>query len=142
MKKLIILLVLFFTVFSVQSQSFKGKGDNKIDVGFEVYGNGNGIKATYDYGLSDLFSIGAGASFYFSNDENDYFIYARTNLHLGILMDLPQPFDIYPGFEIGYLSSNDIGLSGYLGLKYFFTDKIGVFAEIGNNGAIGLSLNL
>lgn len=142
MKKLIILLVLFFFVFSVQSQSFKGKGDNKIDVGFDVYGNGNGIKATYDYGLSDLFSIGAGASFYFSNDVNDYFVYARTNLHLGILLDLPRSLDIYPGFEIGYLSSNDIGLSGYVGLRYFFTDKIGVFAEIGNNGTIGLSLNL
>jgi hypothetical protein len=142
MKNLVFVLVLCLAVSHMQSQSFEGKGDAKVNIGFDVYGNGNGIKAAFDYGLSDLFSVGAGASFYFSNDENDYFLYLRTNVHLGIVMDLPPKFDIYPGAEIGYLSSNDIGLSGYLGLRYFFTDKIGIFTEIGNNGAIGLSINI
>ncbi|MCK5676966.1 MAG: hypothetical protein KAH72_00620 [Flavobacteriaceae bacterium] len=136
-------MAIFFLFFAIntQAQSYDGKGDIKLSVGFDLYGNGNGIKTTFDYGLCDLFSIGVGASFYLSNDENDYFVYGRTNIHLGMLLDFPSQLDIYPGIEIGYLSSNDIGFTGYLGVRYFFTKKIGVFAEIGNNGAIGLSID-
>ncbi len=55
--------------------SYYGKGDSKINVGYNIYGYGNGIKATYSYGLSELFSLGAGATYYFNNDTNDYFSY-------------------------------------------------------------------
>lgn len=142
MKNLSMAIFLFLFAICTQAQSYKGKGDNKINVGYELYGIGNGIKATYDFGLSELFSIGAGASFYLNNNEEDYFIYARTNFHLGDLLDLPSQLDIYPGVELGYLSSKNIGISGYAGIRYFFTKKIGIFAEIGNNGTIGLSVNL
>ena len=40
------------------------------------------------------------------------------------------------------LSGNDIGFDAFIGAKYFFTDKIGVYAEIDRNGSIGLSVNL
>ena len=142
MKNLIIAFFLCIPIALIQSQSFEGKGDSKVSIGYDFYGYGNGVKVAYDYGLNNLFSIGAGSSFYLNNDENDFFIYARSNVHLGILMDLPCKFDIYPGVELGYLSRGDIGISGYLGLKYFITEKIGVYAEIGSNGSIGLSANL
>jgi len=142
MKNLIITLILCVAVVSVQSQSFEGKGDSKLNLGFDFYGYGYGIKVTYDYGLGDVISIGAGSSFYLNNDENDYYLYFRSNVHLGILLDLPSQFDIYPGIELGYLSRSDIGLSAYIGLKYFFSDKIGIFAEIGTIGALGMSINL
>lgn len=142
MKNLILTFIFCISIANIQSQSFEGKGDIKINIGYELYGYGNGIKATFDYGLGRIMSIGIGSSFYFNNDENDYFIYARSNVHLGILLDLPCKFDIYPGIEIGYLSGGEIGLSGYLGLKYFISNKVGVFTEIGNNGSLGLSLNI
>ena len=123
-------------------QSFDGKSDQKINIGYEAYGFGNGIKATYDYGLGKLFSLGAGASVYFNDGENDYYIFARSQVHLGIAFDLPCAFDIYPGLELGYLSSEKIGVSGYLGFRYFITKKVGVFAEIGNNGSVGVSFNV
>jgi hypothetical protein len=142
MKKYIITLCILMGTLSVNSQSFDGKGDRMINLGYEAYGYGEGIKATFDYGLSDLFSIGAGASTYFNDGENDYFIYARSNIHLGIVFDLPCKLDIYPGVELGYLSSEKIGISGYVGFRYLFTKKFGLFAEVGNNGAIGLSFNV
>jgi len=142
MKNLIITFILCVSIAHVQSQSFEGKGDSKANIGFDFYGYGYGVKVTYDYGLSDVISIGAGSSFYLNNDENDYYLYFRSNVHLGILLDLPSQFDIYPGIELGYLSRSDIGLSAYLGLKYFFSDKIGIFAEIGTIGALGMSINI
>lgn len=142
MKKYMITLCILMGTLSAYSQSYDGKGDKMINLGYEVYGYGEGIKATFDYGLSDLFSIGAGASAFFDNEENDYFIYARSNIHLGIVFDLPCKFDIYPGMELGYLSSEKIGISGYVGFRYLITKKFGLFAEVGSNGAIGLSFNV
>lgn len=142
MKNSMIIFTLFILSISINAQSYDCMGDQKFNIGYDFYGYGSGVKATYDYGLGSLFSIGAGVSYYFNNDENDYFLYGRTNFHLADLLDLPRQLDIYPGVEIGYLSSNDIGISGYVGLRYFFSKRLGVFAEIGTNGAIGLSIDL
>ena len=139
LKILPIILVLSLTSFA---QSFDGKGDTKINLGYDVYGHGNGIKGTFDMGLCELFSVGAGAAYYFNNDENDYYLFARTAIHFGLLFDFPEQLDLYPGINLGYLSGNDIGFSGYLGIRYFFTKNIGVYAEIGNTGSIGLSISL
>jgi hypothetical protein len=138
----ILIGAIFFLLFAniTQAQSYDGKGDSKINVGYNIYGYGNGIKATYGYGLNDAFSLGAGATFYFNGDVNDYFLYARASFHLGPLMDLPPKLDIYPGIELGYLSSKNIGLAGFLGVRYFFNDRIGVYAELGSYGAIGISV--
>jgi len=142
MKKFVITLGILLGTISVYSQSYDGKGDRMINLGYEAYGYGEGVKGTFDYGLNKLFSIGGGASVYFNDEENEYYIYARTNLHLGIVFDLPCKLDIYPGLAIGYLSSEKVGISGYVGIRYLFTEKIGLFAEIGNNGAIGISINV
>ncbi len=142
MKKCILTIVFACIFVSVNAQSYTGARDSKLNVGFEAYGHGSGIKATYDYGIDKLFSVGIGASFFLSNDRDDYFIYARTGVHLGEVLDLPTQLDIYPGVDLGYLSSGNVGINGYLGARYFFTKKIGIFAEIGNSGSIGLSIVL
>ena len=142
MKKLLITLFILLGAVSMKAQSYDGKGDSKINVGYEAYGFGTGIRATYDYGLTDLFSIGAGASAYFNDDENDYFIFARTQVHLGIAFDMSSKFDMYPGIEIGYLSSEKIGVGGYIGFRYYITKKMGLFAELGNNGSVGITFNV
>ncbi len=142
MKNLLITLCFLLGVLFSYGQSFDGKGDQKINIGYEAYGFGTGVKATYDYGLGKLFSLGAGASVYFNDGENDYYIYARSQVHLGIAFDFPCQLDLYPGIELGYLSSEKIGVSGYLGIRYFITKKMGIFAEIGNNGSVGLTFNV
>lgn len=134
-------VILLFSMTSF-AQSYDGNGDTKINLGYDIYGRGNGVKATFDLGLGELFSIGAGATYYIDDDVNDYYLFARTAIHFGLILDFPEQLDIYPGVNLGYLSSNDIGLTGYLGIRYFFSDKIGIFAEIGNTGTIGVSISL
>jgi hypothetical protein len=40
-------------------------GDQKLQVGLNGWGNGTGVTATYDYGVSKIISLGAGANLYF-----------------------------------------------------------------------------
>jgi hypothetical protein len=47
--------------------------------------------------------------------------------------------DIYPGVDVGVLGK-DFGIGAHIGARYFFTNRIGVFAEVGNNGSLGVSL--
>jgi hypothetical protein len=140
MKNVLIIISLFVISVTGFTQSYDGKSDQKINVGYEFYGQGSGIKATYDYGLSNLFSVGAGFSYFLDNGENDYFIFLRTSMHFGDLFDLPPQLDIYPGAELGYLSRSDIAINGFVGIRYFLTKKIGIYTEIGSTGSAGISL--
>jgi len=53
---------------------------------------------------------------------------------------LPEKLDIYPGINLGAVG-RDFGIGAHIGARYFFTDKVGAFAEIGNNGSLGVSFN-
>ncbi len=131
---------------AANAQAWTGKGDQKINLGLSAWGYGTGIAATYDYGLNKLISVGAGANAYFDNykdndKDNRVFIFGRLNFHLQDALDLPSKWDIYPGVDVGVLG-RDFGIGAHIGAKYFFTEKFGVFAEVGNNGSLGVSFNL
>lgn len=144
MKKMILAMMLFAGIFA-NAQAYTGKGDQKVNLGLNAWGYGTGITATYDYGLSDVISIGAGGNAYFdnyrdNNKDNRVFIFGRLNFHLREALDLPEQLDIYPGVDLGVLG-RDFGIGAHIGARYFFTDKVGVFAEVGNNGSLGVSFN-
>ncbi|MDC8105861.1 DUF6646 family protein [Chryseobacterium sp. PTM-20240506] len=146
MKKLVFILAVFFFGTAVNAQAWTGKGDQKVQLGFSAWGYGTGITGTYDYGLNKLISVGAGLNGYFSgykNNDNDnkVFIFGRLNFHLKEALQLPEKLDIYPGVDLGVLGK-DFGIGAHIGARYFFTERIGVFAEVGNNGSLGVSLNL
>ena len=128
------------------AQAWTGKGDQKINAGLSAWGYGTGITGTYDYGLNKLISVGAGLNIYFdnykdNNDKNRAFVFGRINFHLKDALQLPEKLDIYPGADVGVVGSN-FGLGAHIGARYFFTERIGVFAEVGNNGSLGVSINL
>lgn len=144
MKKLVLMLMLFIGA-AVNAQAYTGKGDQKVNLGFNVWGYGTGVTATYDYGLNQLISIGAGGNAYFdnyrdNNKDNRVFIFGRVNFHLKEALELPEQLDIYPGVDLGVLG-RDFGIGAHIGARYFFTDKFGVFAEVGNNGSLGISFS-
>ncbi|MEN4762132.1 DUF6646 family protein [Chryseobacterium sp. C39-AII1] len=146
MKKLFFMLMMVFLGTAANAQAWTGKGDQKINLGLSAWGYGTGIAATYDYGLNKLISVGAGANAYFDNykdndKDNRVFIFGRLNFHLQDALDLPSKWDIYPGVDVGILG-RDFGIGAHIGAKYFFTEKFGVFAEVGNNGSLGVSFNL
>lgn len=144
MKKLVLMLMLFMGA-AVSAQAYTGKGDQKVNLGLNAWGYGTGITATYDYGLNQLISVGAGGNAYFdnykdNNKDNRVFIFGRVNFHLKEALQLPEQLDIYPGVDLGVLG-RDFGIGAHIGARYFFTDNIGVFAEVGNNGSLGVSFN-
>ena len=137
-------MMLFFAGIATNAQAYTGKGDQKVNAGLNAWGYGTGIAATYDYGLNKLISVGAGGNIYFDNyrdnKDNRVFVFGRVNFHLRETLDLPQQLDIYPGVDLGVLG-RDFGIGAHVGARYFFTDSIGVFAEVGNNGSLGVSFN-
>lgn len=138
-------MVLFFAGIATNAQAYTGKGDQKVNAGLNAWGYGTGIAATYDYGLNKLISVGAGGNIYFdnyrdNNKDNRVFVFGRVNFHLRETLDLPQQLDIYPSVDLGVLG-RDFGIGAHIGARYFFTDSIGVFAEVGNNGSLGVSFN-
>lgn len=146
MKKLVFMFMLIFWGTTANAQAWTGKGDQKVQLGLNAWGYGTGVTGTYDYGLNKLISVGAGMNAYFggykNNDkDNRVFIFGRLNFHLREALDLPEKLDIYPGVNVGVLGK-DFGIGAHIGARYFFTEKIGVFAEVGNNGSLGVSINL
>ncbi|MCF2221108.1 hypothetical protein QX233_17395 [Chryseobacterium gambrini] len=146
MKKLFFMFVLILTGTFANAQAWTGKGDQKINAGLSAWGYGTGITGTYDYGLNKLISVGAGLNIYFDNyknndDKNRAFVFGRINFHLKDALQLPEKLDIYPGADVGVVG-NSFGLGAHIGARYFFTERIGVFAEVGNNGSLGVSINL
>ncbi|ASW75466.1 hypothetical protein IQ37_02810 [Chryseobacterium piperi] len=146
MKKLVFMFMVVFFGTAVNAQAWTGKGDQKVQLGFSAWGYGTGITGTYDYGLNKLISVGAGLNGYFSgyknnNNDNKVFIFGRLNFHLKEALQLPEKLDIYPGVDLGVVGK-DFGIGAHIGARYFFTERIGVFAEVGNNGSLGVSVNL
>ena len=146
MKKLLIVCTLLLFGGSAFSQAWNGNGDQKVQAGLVAWGYGTGISGTYDYGLGNLVSVGAGVNFYFSNykdndNKNRAFAFGRVNAHLQEPLSLPQQWDIYPGIDLGVVG-RDFGLGAHIGARYFFTDKFGAFVELGSHGTIGVSINL
>ncbi|MDR1877813.1 MAG: hypothetical protein LBQ84_09345 [Flavobacteriaceae bacterium] len=123
------------------AQTFKGTNDQKVQLGLNVFGYGTGVTGSYDYGLMDWLSIGGGGDFYWSYDDDKFFVYGRVNFHLGDVIGLPLNMDIYPGLNIG-ARTEGFGMTAHLGYRYFFNDRVGAFVEVGNQGALGFSINL
>lgn len=146
MKKILVAAtMLLFSQFAF-AQAWQGNGDQKVQIGVSAWGNGTGITGTYDYGLGNIISVGAGANVYFSgykeqDKNNNFFIFGRLNAHLQNVLNLDNQWDIYPGLDLGVIG-NTFGLGAHIGARYFFNDKFGAFVELGNNGSIGVSINL
>ncbi|WP_234109682.1 MULTISPECIES: DUF6646 family protein [Chryseobacterium] len=147
MKKLVFACAMLFLGQSAFAQAWNGKGDQKIQVGFNGWGYGTGITATYDYGLGSIVSLGAGANFFFnhSNDKyanDDFGVFGRVNFHLQEPLGMPERWDIYPGIDLGLLGKSGTYFGAHLGVRYFFNNNVGIYGEFGNNGSLGVSFNL
>ncbi|SDR79751.1 hypothetical protein SAMN04515667_0695 [Formosa sp. Hel1_31_208] len=130
MKKLLILIALV-SVSLLNAQAYKGKGDQKFQVGANLQDEATGITVTYDYGLGENISVGISSSYALGIDDRldadfgDRFdIKARFNANLGNVLNIDENFDFYPGLS---LSLKNFG--GHLGARYFFSDGFGIFTE-------------
>jgi len=110
MKKVITLLLLC-TVGLVNAQAFKGNGDVKGQVGFNIQDGGTGIFISSDFGIGENMSLGLTSNYLLSVNsnalgENPSFgdridLKARFNANLGSVMQLDPKMDVYPGLDLG-----------------------------------------
>jgi hypothetical protein len=143
MKRLFFGLILACSSTILSAQAWEGAGDQKLQFGLQGSGNGHGLRATYDYGIHEMFSVGAGADLFLlnRNGSSPVFIYGRANFHLSSIIEgLPREWDIYPGANLGIIGDT-FGFGIHAGVRYFFSPNMGVYGEFGNRNSLGLSLN-
>lgn len=130
-----ILAILFCIIATVTfSQAYKGKGDQKGQVGLSIQKFGTGLNLTYDVGLGENMSYGISGVYLLNTDADGYKlqfqdrldIKARFNANIGNVLKLPENVDVYPGLNIGLRN-----FGAHLGVRYFFTDGFGIFSEAG-----------
>ncbi len=129
--KNLFLFVALISFSMVNAQAFKGKGDQKFQVGLNLQDEATGINVSYDYGLGENISIGVSSTYALGIDDRldadfgDRFdIKGRFNANLGNVINIDENFDLYPGLNI---SLKNFG--GHVGARYFFTDGFGIFTE-------------
>jgi outer membrane protein G len=157
MKKIIFITMLAFAGF-VNAQAYKGKGDIKGQVGLNVQKGGTGITVSSDFGIGENMSYGFTTTYLlnakgYDFDETAFLIAnpsfdpiingtlpgdskakfedrfdlkARFNANLGNVFKLDSKMDIYPGLDLGLRN-----FGAHIGLRYFFTDGFGLYAEAG-----------
>lgn len=138
MKKVLITACLAFGLFS-NAQSYKGKGDIKMQIGALIQNGGTGIVVSNDYGIGENMSFGFVASYMLNaegvtiadvnykpefSDRADAKV--RFNANIGNVLGLEDNMDVYPGLNLG---TRNFG--AHLGFRYFFTDGFGVYSEAG-----------
>lgn len=139
---------------NTQAQAFQ-KGTKNLNVGLGL-GYGIGLNASVDVGVHELISIGAIGGY---NSRNYAFgdfrissigLGVRGAVHLGKFVNEAigvddNKFDPYVGVMAGYRmvryndsyssfysgNSSYIMGGGYAGTRYYFKEKLGVYAEIG-----------
>lgn len=117
---------------------------------FTTFGAGFGLPfgAGVEYGITDLEtgSIGLGGDFGISSGSGVTMTTfgARGSYYFNDLFDVENPdLDIYSGLGLYYRNFSVSGMSGnwgtgvyaafHAGVRYYFADNIGGFAEVGNN---------
>ncbi len=139
MKNLILLFALVSVSF-VNAQAYKGKGDNKFQVGANIQDGGTGLNVSYDFGAGENISFGISSTYLLGVDDalqnnaidgldvdfiDRFDVRARFNANLGNVINVDENFDVYPGLSLGLKN-----FGGHLGARYFFTDGFGVYTEL------------
>jgi len=138
--------VLVLSVSLYNAQVWMGEGDQKIQSGINLWGRGSfGFRASYDYGISKVVSIGGGIGVYSQgkmsgDNKTTLSVYARANYHLNEELELSDRFGVYPGISLGIFGKS-LDFGAHIGLRYFLTPHIGVFTELGNRGLAGITIN-
>jgi len=167
---LLVAFLFAFTFLSAQAQD-NGQGIRiNAGIGLGVYNAGGiPIGASVEVGIKNNIAVGGFVDYahygrnYLGYKWSYNFIYlgGRASYHLGdLLKELGMPedkFDPYAGLSLGvrtvsykdnagyedYVSpySTGVFLGGHVGTRYFFSDKVGGFAEVGY-GVSALRLGL
>jgi len=139
---------------NASAQSFQ-EGDLVLDAGvglgstYSWNGLGLPLGASLEYGVTQLetgaIGVGGNLGFVSGNGLSIFYIGGRGSHHFNELLQVEDDnVDLYGGIGIYYRNFNYSGFGSFnsgivgsfhLGGRYYFSDNIGGFAEIGNNWA-------
>ena len=163
-----ILILVFFTtttLFAQENGAFK-KGNKLLNIGIGVnssYDGGIPVGLSYEQGITGSISIGANADYlsneYLSLKFTAVYFGVRASYHVNQLLKInSDKIDLYGGPTLGYRSfswkdngenlgdsyGSGLFLGAYVGGKYFFSNNLGAFTELGDigstNARIGIAL--
>nr|WP_293839451.1 hypothetical protein [uncultured Arsenicibacter sp.] len=156
MKK-ILATVLFIFALAASQQSYGqlavDKGTKFLNAGIGLggwggigYGGGIGLGASLEFGVAKNITVGAIGAFRGYSGYGSYFsIGARGSYHFNEILNISdEKVDLYAGLGLIYSAwtwnssyagirgtYGGVGLGGHVGGRYFFKEKLGVFAEAG-----------
>lgn len=135
---------------NIYSQAYDGEGDYKLLLGYTHVGSLNGAELKFDRAWSDLVSSGGKFTFLFnvpstSNDEFEKTQNAFASFDVGLFLNfhfsetfkLEENIDPYIGLD-GSIKT----LGAHAGLKYHFTETIGLYVEYQYSFSGSLMTNL
>lgn len=149
--------ILLVIAMLVGTQSFAqlavDKGTKFVNLGIGVgggyyYNAGLGFNGAIDLGVAKNITVGAAAGFRsFGDGFGGFDIGARGAYHFNELLSLStDKADLYAGLGItyfkytgpytGFYDASFISVPFHLGGRYFFSDKVGGFAELGSSISI------
>lgn len=163
------LLGLIF-LFSVNVNAQYAKGDKLLNVGIGVnsyYSGGIPFSASFEYGITDEISVGAGLdylnySYKVSGSKYGFsaiYIGGRGSYHFNKLFNLDiEELDLYGGASLGFRSfswkdnynnstlgntyGNGVYVGIHIGARYYFAPSVGAFLEVGAGGSSNAKLGV
>lgn len=158
---------------AAQAQEVFGKGDKALNIGIGLGSTISGttippITASLDFGVADRLingnngSISVGGLVGYAGSDNNFVSvhYAIVGARGAFHYQFVDKLDTYAGLLLGYrharvnwksdiidgkFGTSEIALGAYLGARYFFTPKVGAFAELGYSVAyanVGVTFKL
>lgn len=167
----ILSIALVLSLCALKSNAQNGafsNNDKLLNIGIGVnsfYDGGIPFGASFEKGITDKISVGANFDYLSTNYGSSgielkftaIYLAARGSYHFNELLKIKSnQLDVYAGPSVGYriFNWNDdsaslgnkygsgIFIGVHIGGKYYFTDKIGAFAELGDIGSTNARLGL
>ena len=166
MKRLYISLLFVFAFTLNYAQEHLPLGNTQFNAGVGLSKWGVPVYFGLDYSLQHNITIGAeiAYSYYNENFHNEYYGHNITsfsgnmNYHFNTALAIPNDFDLYGGFNIGFYSwtspagyngsyTSGLGIGAQIGARYYVTRKVGLNMEFGGGnefvgGKFGVSIRL
>ncbi len=102
MKRILLLLIACTTLTVAQAQSPIGKGGTQLNFGVGSYYGYLPMYVGLDFGVHPDITIGPQVGF---DLYLDYIVLnGRFDYHFNTIMDIPQDWDFYAGFNVGFLA--------------------------------------
>lgn len=155
MKKILTIICLFISAYSLSAQSPIDVGQKQVNAGFGFSNYGLPVYVGLDYCFMEDVTLGGELSY--RSYHEDYFglryahkllgLSVNGNYHFNTLLDIPSEYDVYAGISVGFYSlsssnnypgsrTSGLGLGLQIGGRYYFSDSFGVNLQIGGGNAV------